>query len=129
MKAKRIVDTLFKVGLTLSIILAVILVLLQGLQPFNWAYYLGLAGCWATVPFYLLLWLLAKYQIYSSFIPYSARTIAIPLEKIAVAVTASLQATVFAGVVVALGLLILGIIGMRFQQKVGHYGIHMAKRR
>ena len=36
---------------------------------------------------------------------------------------------VFAGVVVALGLLILGIIGMRFQQKVGHYGIHMAKRR
>lgn len=129
MKAKQIVDTLFKVGLTLSIILAVILVLLQGLRPFNWAYYLGLAGCWATVPFYLLLWLLAKYQIYSSFIPYSARTIAIPLEKIAVAVTASLQATVFAGVIVALGLLILGIIGMRFQQKVGHYGIHMAKRR
>lgn len=42
MKAKQIVDTLFKVGLTLSIILAVILVLLQGLRPFNWAYYLGL---------------------------------------------------------------------------------------
>ena len=116
-KVKQVVKTVFTVGLVASLILGVILVLLQGLRPFAWCYYWGLAGCWALIPSYLLLLLADKYQVFIGTMSASDKLLATGLSEILGDVLNSMQISALISMIVAISILVLGLIGMRLSGK------------